>query len=668
MLLQLTLTASNWYVSPTGGDQNIGGHVDEPLATIGRAIEKAVAGDTIFLMPGTYPGRHAIQEKKGAIDQPIVIKSYSNNPEKFAVIDAEGTPSKNSKDRGFTLENCSWINFEQLVFKRCWPNVIQLVNSSYVTIRNCHFTSGRRIVMPTGHKAHHILVEHCYVKHPEEVWNGWSWEEIHHGAVEYYNGALLHPWRSGGGHVMRHNECIYLFNAFRTRPTNIAEDGNIEVYNNTLIDIRDNEYEPETWAWNMFYYHNRHRNIHKAHSIDGVKGGNIYIFGNTYTQTKDPWAIEEVSGIYKYSSYDDGSLTYPCYVFNNSFYTEANVLRRGESTNHQIKHFNNAYYFFDGVQNFKLAAWQPGFEFDYDCINQDWPPYIYEKEQEKHGLKNTNPAFINPESGDFQLQPSSPLIDKGKVLSIPALEWTQDYFGLATDIGAYEGNTLTDGPPYRFIPSPEGAFYSELPRISKHKVIGHQLILYFTEALQTDSITVADIQLFEAGKSVVIDGIQFPRSPYEMVIHTKQPTELEQLSLVFVRKPIGQNGLPFTRWASTITIGKKVAKQYDLAALPIELVDHGIPELIDTDLELSSSIHSALDSATIVLTSTHPIPKIWVDRLALYSIDGTEKGYYPKWINDLEYHFDIDLKKLPKGKYEGRLRVARKVMEMKLEF
>jgi hypothetical protein len=33
-------------------------------------------------------------------------------------------------------------------------------------------------------------------------------------------------------------------------------------------------------------------------------------------------------------------------VFNNSFYTEARVMKEGEATNRNMKHFNNAYYFF----------------------------------------------------------------------------------------------------------------------------------------------------------------------------------------------------------------------------------------------------------------------------------------------------------------------------------
>ena len=187
---------------------------------------------------------------------------------------------------------------------------------------------------------------------------------------------------------------------------------------------------------------------------------------------KIPGPFEEVSGIFKYSAYEEGPLTYPCYAFNNSYYTEAEVLRRGESTNDLLKHFNNAYHFFEGSQRFHLKEWQPGYELDYDCINQDWPPNIYKNQQEKHGLKNTDPMFSNGLEGDFSLKQESPCIDAGKVMVLPEFDWKQDYTGNAPDIGAYEGNTLTDGPPFRFIPSPNGALYKEYPRITRHKVFG----------------------------------------------------------------------------------------------------------------------------------------------------------------------------------------------------
>ena len=39
----------------------------------------------------------------------------------------------------------------------------------------------------------------------------------------------------------------------------------------SFSNIRDNEFEPESWAWNMHYYQNDHWNVHKLFSIDGCR-------------------------------------------------------------------------------------------------------------------------------------------------------------------------------------------------------------------------------------------------------------------------------------------------------------------------------------------------------------------------------------------------------------
>ena len=485
LLVSSQTSATTYFIAPDGDDANSGLSPGFPFATIAHGFSVAEAGDTLLLAMGTFHGTTFLEGKNGAPDRPIVLKSLAPDPLDFAVIDGGSLPSQNVDQHGLHLKNCSWLVIENIVFRNCWRNVINLENSAYITVRSCHFSTGKEVVFPHGNGAHHILVENCYVRHPDEVWRGWSWESIHHGSQEFYNGGLLHPRASGGGHVMRGNVGLNLFNAFRTRPKNIMQDGNIEIYNNTFSNIRDNDFEPEDWAWNIHYHHNWHRNVHKAYSIDDVRGGNIYIFGNTYTQGNDSYARAEVNGIFKYK---DGPLTSPCYAFNNSYYTEARVLKDGEATNHQLKHFNNAYYFFSGRQRFMVDAWQTGYEFDFDLINQEFPDIITNNQQEINGLENTDAQFTDGAAGDFRLQAGSPAVDAGKIMTLPEFDWTQRFTGDAPDIGAYEGYYPTDGPAFRFVPSPEGAFYAERPRISKHRVDSATLVLYFSAALDRTSL------------------------------------------------------------------------------------------------------------------------------------------------------------------------------------
>lgn len=55
---------------------------------------------------------------------------------------------------------------------------------------------------------------------------------------------------------------------------------NVEIYDNDFQFNRDNPVEPEDYAANWWVFHNRIYNGHGWFSLDGVKGGPVYIFGN----------------------------------------------------------------------------------------------------------------------------------------------------------------------------------------------------------------------------------------------------------------------------------------------------------------------------------------------------------------------------------------------------
>ncbi len=123
---------------------------------------------------------------------------------------------------------------------------------------------------------------------------------------------------------MRGNTIVNVFNAFRSKVDSIDDDNNDEMYDNVIRNVADNDFEPEGWAWNLHYYHNKLHNIHKMYSIDDVRGGPLYIYGNVITESKDANAIDKVSGIWKYKG---GPLSELCHALNNSYYTEAKVLK-----------------------------------------------------------------------------------------------------------------------------------------------------------------------------------------------------------------------------------------------------------------------------------------------------------------------------------------------------
>ena len=76
-ILTLTITcspasAADFFVSPNGNDSNNGTSGDSPFQTIQQAIDRAKAGDTINLAPGTYR-QDFVTRTAGIESQPITI-------------------------------------------------------------------------------------------------------------------------------------------------------------------------------------------------------------------------------------------------------------------------------------------------------------------------------------------------------------------------------------------------------------------------------------------------------------------------------------------------------------------------------------------------------------------------------------------------------------------
>jgi S-methylmethionine-dependent homocysteine/selenocysteine methylase len=84
-----TVFGATLYVSPTGSDSGAG-TITAPLKSIQSAIDKAAAGDMIYLRAGTYAPTTNIQIKKsGTTSAPYTLSAYSTEK---VIIDGEGLP------------------------------------------------------------------------------------------------------------------------------------------------------------------------------------------------------------------------------------------------------------------------------------------------------------------------------------------------------------------------------------------------------------------------------------------------------------------------------------------------------------------------------------------------------------------------------------------------
>ncbi len=551
----------NLYVGPSGNNTESGLAQAQPLKTISEALKRAVPGDTVYLLPGVYHEKMILDNRKGQPEKYIYIYGYPGG-EKPLIDGGATVPAMELDKNWIELNNSSWIEFGHLSFVNGWTDPVRVVNSSYISFRYCDFKGGRKVILGTGAETHHLLVEDCsWDQGGEALWtlekdargvDGWL--SMHHELMGYYNGTLVDSRASGGSFVIRNNRISNAYNGIRFTSKK-GFDANIEVYNNTLNNIRDNDFEPEHYAFNLHIYHNRSHNIHKTLSVDDVAGGYIYYYGNTISMDADEWSKKICSGFNKIYGGED-SLSFPLYIFNNSFFGYGKNFNAMEKKARQLKHFNNSY-FFAGTDGWVLKYVDPTNEFENDISNKPWPESLTSHSMEQQG-KIADVRYVNSAKGDLRVSGNGPAKDAGKVLSFPELGWTQSYKGKAPDVGAYENKELVEGPPIRFrVPDSAHFNYKERPRIVRYRIENKKLFIYFSDQINPSSVTPLTILLGSQGKRIAIYDVTFPNNRYELVIETKTRIDPGTVTLGFSSFPSGLNGMPVTYWASVLPVFKR---------------------------------------------------------------------------------------------------------------
>jgi hypothetical protein len=564
----LMAQSRNFYVSPAGSDLNTGLSLASPLKTIGRGIGVASAGDTIYLLPGTYREMVKILQRKGIAEQPLCIYGFYQSPELRPVIDGGAvTPSNtNTTNTWLDIENSDWIEVGNVEFRNGWTNPIQVLNSSYLTFNGCIFYGGKKVIAATGANTHHVLVQNCFWDQGGDyLWRlvtdpaaADAWTSMHEGAMQYYNGSLIDFSGTGGSIVIRNNSVTNAFNGIRWVGQQ-NYDTNIEIYDNTITNIRDNDFEPEYFTFNLHIYHNRSHNIHKTMSVDHVQGGSIYYYGNRITSDNDSWSNSISTSFWKVYGAGSSNLTFPLYVFNNSFCGVGKVFSMDAGTTAaQLKHFNNAYYI-TGSRTWMLDSVDSTDAFDFDISNKTWPLNISNRGQEKSGVVD-DVQYVSSKSFDLRLKSTSPAIDRGTTMYLPEFGWKQAFQGSAPDIGAYEGGDLQEGPPFRFrtLPGMRVA-YSEKPRIVRSHLTGNTLSLNFSMALDPSTVSTTAILLSQSGTPLRAAGVSLAEDNFRMNIEIEPGRALDEraITVAFNPLPKGMNGETATLWAAALGTYKK---------------------------------------------------------------------------------------------------------------
>lgn len=145
-------TGDTIYVATTGNNGNSGSK-SQPLRTIQRAIDKASAGDTIYVRGGTY-NESLLITKSGTAQNPIRLHAF---PGELPVIDGR-----------YTLPTGTTAGCSDVTPKHCF------VYKPLVSIRGSHWEfSGFKVIRshgrgigvssPRGTKTRNVLVDSCIV-------------------------------------------------------------------------------------------------------------------------------------------------------------------------------------------------------------------------------------------------------------------------------------------------------------------------------------------------------------------------------------------------------------------------------------------------------------------------------------------------------------------------
>lgn len=566
--------AATHYVDSAGGNNSNTGTISAPFETVSRALEESNPGDFIRLMPGTHNGRITIT-KSGDTDKPITIISHSENPDQFAVIDSGATVS-NTGRFGFKLKNCKWITIENLKFRNCWKEIIEIDNSSYITIRANDFREGRRVVYPYGTGSHHILVENNFWEQDKRIWTTWDWATVHD---EYIYSGALYGTKTGeqgyGASVIRNNHIKYAFNCIWMRSAAMNRQANNEIYGNIMEYVRDNAVEPEDRTFNLHIYHNVFNQVSNGiFSIQGVAGGPIYLYGNVgYYDFDDPPHQSGTRGkpnwrVFKMSNSDDSKLNDTLHTYHNTWYYGSLTTDSGKSNRHW-HHYNNIGVFKSGYQlsNYQFDSWDN--DFDHDYSDKAWPSSINNSNEEQNGVANAGlPSLMDPESGDYRVNSDSRLIDRGKIID----GFTQSYEGSAPDLGAYEGDRLVEGPPF-YIQIPSGGLgYVEKPRITRHRINDNELKIFWSWPLNPTSISKDTISLIVDGSPVELNNLRMGSSNREVILTSSVSLENKELSLDFITTPVGDNGEKATLWANTLCERRLVDHSYQPSSTDVSSI------------------------------------------------------------------------------------------------
>jgi len=482
------------YATPRGddryveGDGRCGEGLTRATLPLAEALALAPAGATVHLLPGMYYRAVALYRRRGREHAPIRIRG-SRAPDGTLLSVLCGTNAAGSiypklpdgDDYAFfNLVRCEHIEISDVAVQDCWPCFVYAEDCSGITLSRIDVRAGTYVLFARGRGSAGFTVRDSrWVQDPTgALWSEIPWDESHHGRYAYYNGALFGSVDIAGDIRIEGNRVANAFNGVRMTadpragpPPVRAVNVNVVICGNTFENIRDNAVEPEATALNWHVFHNRIRNCHAVFSLQGVRGGFWYLYGNVLwfdDRPGRPFQGHRGGQVYKLD-HREPFPDRPVFVFNNSLYLRTFLIKNARAE--RLIHKNNAVQFcrpedypepclcrddrdfFRGFP-YRGGPWPASVAFDYDLSSKSFEALRREHGQELHGLGGTDAGFRDPAGGDLRLRDDSPARGAGTPIRLRAgHDWagSEDWSSWPRDgrpnIGAWQDAGLTVGPP-----------------------------------------------------------------------------------------------------------------------------------------------------------------------------------------------------------------------------
>lgn len=468
--------AGTYYVSTTGSDSNPGS-IDKPWRTIQYAVNRANAGDTIYIRGGYY-GESVYIQRSGANGSPITVSAYNGES-----VEING----GSNIAIYTWSGQSYWTFENLTIKSNGRFAVRMGWWGETSPTNYWTLSHNSIVGAILVRGHDNKIEYndisgvgysqdgAGIQDIEEVsynniyrnnsihdftaWNGrgiWLETRTHDSLVE---GNQI--WNITGSN----GQCIDLdgYNSLEWR--HIIRKNTVR--NCTAIGIQlENTFA--TVVENNIVINGGTGGIVVTNYGDGMcqAGGESNQFGDT---NRDGSCLGDMTeniiqqnlvidskGMGGIVSYNASGVR----VLNNTIARSSSygIWLGPTATSHHWEVRNNIIAFTDAPCISTYSFSQLSVDDNNGLIRNNWVQ-VYEQTMDDSGLTlaqyqsktgkgmhsyQTNPMFVDMANGDFHTMKSSPMVDRGADTGLKLdLDGQKRPQGAGYDIGAYEINVVT---------------------------------------------------------------------------------------------------------------------------------------------------------------------------------------------------------------------------------